>query len=186
MNSENIKKTFYLIAGCNGAGKTTASFTILPEILNCKEFVNADEMAKGISPFNSSGVAVLAGKLMLKRMNELIEKGETFSIETTLASKLFAQTIKTAHEKGYTCVLLFLWIQDIQIAKDRVKQRVKLGGHSVEDSVIERRYKSGIINLFELYKPLVDELYVFDNTNGKLICNDSIYRQLEQYYEKIK
>jgi predicted ABC-type ATPase len=180
------QRTFYIIAGCNGAGKTTASFTILPEILNCREFVNADEMAKGISPFNSSGVAVLAGKMMLKRMNELIEKGETFSIETTLASKLFVKTIKKARERGYLCVLLFFWIRDIKIAKNRVRQRVKLGGHSVEDKVIERRYKSGIINLFELYEPIVDELQVFDNTNGKLESSADIFKQLEQYYEKIK
>jgi len=84
----------YIIAGCNGAGKTTASFTILPEILGCKEFINADEIAKGLSPFQPESVAVQAGRIMLARMDELLQKGETFAFETTLATKSYKQKIR--------------------------------------------------------------------------------------------
>ena len=193
------KKTLYIIAGCNGAGKTTASFTVLPKILDCREFVNADEIAKGISPFNPSSVSATAGKIMLKRINELLEKNETFSIETTLASKLFTKTIETAKEKGYLTVLLFFWLQSVETAKDRVKRRVESGGHNIEPDVIERRYKSGIKNLFELYIPIVDVCNIFDNTNNISECiaekceinepilvkNEEKYKKLEGYYETI-
>jgi len=84
----------YIIAGCNGAGKTTASFTILPEVLGCKEFINADEIAKGLSPFQPESVAMQAGRIMLARMDELLQKGETFAFETTLATKSYKQKIR--------------------------------------------------------------------------------------------
>ena len=199
MNNPNFTKTLYIIAGCNGAGKTTASYTILPDVLNCKEYINADEIARGISPFNPSTVSVMAGKVMLKRINELIHQDVTFSIETTLASKVFAKTIKTAKSKGYLAVLLFFWLQDVEIAKKRVEQRVKSGGHNIEPTVIERRYKSGIKNLFELYEPIVDIMCLYENTtifqliaqkqclNEQLIVeNEEIYNALEDYYEKIR
>jgi len=106
-------KRLYIIAGPNGAGKTTASFTILPEILNCKEFVNADEIARGISPFNPERVSIKAGKLMLNRIKELISKGETFAFETTLSSKYFVALIKEAKGKNYEVVLLFLMLNTL-------------------------------------------------------------------------
>lgn len=100
-------KRLYIIAGCNGAGKTTASYTVLPEMLNCKEFVNADEIAKGLSPFNVDAVAVEAGRLMLNRIAMLLEKGETFSIETTLATRSYLNLVKKAQSLGYSVMLLF-------------------------------------------------------------------------------
>ena len=159
------QKTLYIIAGCNGAGKTTASYTILPQILDCHEFVNADEIARGISPFNPSSVSTIAGKIMLKRIDELLESNMTFAIETTLASKLFTKTVLKARDKGYITVLLFFWIESIEIAKSRVAQRVKAGGHHIPDDVIERRYRSGIRNLFDLYYPIVDIINIYDNTH---------------------
>lgn len=83
------EKKLYIISRCNGAGKTTASFTILPEILNCKEFVNADEIAKGLSPFQPEKVAFEAGRIMLKRINELISENENFAFETTLSTRSY-------------------------------------------------------------------------------------------------
>jgi len=194
------EKSLYIIAGCNGAGKTTASFTILPEILSCREFVNADEIAKGISPFNPSAVSLTAGKIMLKRINDLLAKNETFSIETTLASTLFTETIKTAQNNGYSVTLLFFWLQSVETAKNRVAQRVKSGGHNIETDVIERRYKSGIKNLFELYIPIVDKLYIYDSTgkiseciakklhktNELFVINREKYNVLEEYYDTNK
>lgn len=86
-------KQLYIISGCNGAGKTTASYTVLPEVLQCKEFVNADEIARGLSPFNPEGMAIEAGRLMLKRIAELMEEEESFSIETTLATRSYALSL---------------------------------------------------------------------------------------------
>ena len=161
------EKNLYIIAGCNGAGKTTASFTILPEIINCKEFVNADEIAKGLSPFQPEKVAFESGRIMLNRIDELLKENESFAFETTLSTRSYKNKIKTAREKGYTITLLFFWLQNVELAKERVKIRVSEGGHNIEPKVIERRYLNGIKNLFEIYFPIVDGLLIFDNSEGK-------------------
>jgi len=146
-----MSKQLYIIAGCNGAGKTTASFTILPEVLNCKEFINADEIAKGLSPFQPESVAMQAGRIMLARMDELLQKGETFAFETTLATKSYKQKIEWAQVNGYEVTLLFFWLRNVTMAKERVAQRVAEGGHSIPSETIERRYHNGIANLFVIY-----------------------------------
>ena len=157
----------YIIAGCNGAGKTTASFTILPEVLDCKEFINADEIAKGLSPFQPESVAVQAGRIMLARMDELLQKGETFAFETTLATKSYKQKIEWAQANGYEVTLLFFWLDSPNMAKKRVAQRVAEGGHSIPSETIERRYYNGIANLFAIYIDMVDICYIFDNSEGR-------------------
>ncbi|WP_125718733.1 zeta toxin family protein [Flavobacterium ustbae] len=162
-----MSKNLYIIAGCNGAGKTTASFTILPEILDCREFVNADEIAKGLSPFQPEKVAFEAGRIMLHRINELLENNEVFAFETTLATKSYKSKIQTAHKRGYKIILLFFWLQNVDLAIERVKTRVKEGGHNIENNVIKRRYISGIKNLFNIYLPVVDEAMIFDNSYGR-------------------
>ena len=162
----NLSK-LYIIAGCNGAGKTTASFTILPEILGCKEFINADEIAKGLSPFQPESVAVQAGRIMLTRIDELLQKGETFAFETTLATKSYKQKIEWAQANGYEVTLLFFWLDSPNIAKERVAQRVAEGGHNIPLETIERRYYNGIANLFTIYIDMVDICYIFDNSEGR-------------------
>ena len=162
----NLSK-LYIIAGCNGAGKTTASFTILPEVLGCKEFINADEIAKGLSPFQPESVAVQAGRIMLARMDELLQKGETFAFETTLATKSYKQKIEWAQANGYEVTLLFFWLDSPNIAKKRVAQRVAEGGHNIPLETIERRYYNGIANLFTIYIDMVDICYIFDNSEGR-------------------
>lgn len=161
------EKNLYIIAGCNGAGKTTASFTILPEIINCKEFVNADEIAKGISPFQPEKVAFESGRIMLNRIDELLKENESFAFETTLSTKSYKNKIIKAKENGYVVTLLFFWLQNIELAKERVRIRVQEGGHNIEPKVIERRYKNGITNLFKIYLPIVDGAFIFDNSQGK-------------------
>jgi predicted ABC-type ATPase len=160
-------KKLYIIAGCNGAGKTTASFTILPEILDCKEFVNADEIAKGLSPFQPEKVSIEAGRIMLKRINELLSENEIFAFETTLSTKSYKNKITEAKEKGYRVTLLFFWLQSIELANERVKIRVLEGGHNIAFEIVERRYKKGIKNLFDIYLPIVDGALIFDNSEGK-------------------
>ena len=105
----------YIIAGCNGAGKTTASYTVLPEMLGCKEFVNADEIAKGLSPFNPESVAIEAGRLMLQRMDDLLSEGSDFAFETTLSTRSYVKFIERAQAKGYFVTLLYFWLSLIHI-----------------------------------------------------------------------
>ncbi|MGP2571505.1 zeta toxin family protein [Ornithobacterium rhinotracheale] len=160
-------KKLYIIAGCNGAGKTTASFTILPDILECKEFVNADEIAKGLSPFQPEKVALEAGRIMLNRIEELLIDGINFAFETTLATKSYKDKIIKAQAKGYKITLLFFWLQTTELAEKRVKLRVLEGGHNIDPSVIRRRYYRGVKNLFDIYLPIVDLAFIFDNSEGE-------------------
>jgi predicted ABC-type ATPase len=190
-----MNKDLYIIAGCNGAGKTTASYTVLPEILNCKEFVNADEIARGLSPFQPEKVAVEAGKIMLKRIEELLNNNKNFAFETTLASKSYKNTILKAKAKGYNVTLLFFWLQTVELAKQRVCARVLVGGHHIEAEVIERRYINGIKNLFDIYISISDVVILIDNSgkNPELIArkvetalieiiNSSKLNQIKKYY----
>ncbi len=128
----------YIIAGCNGAGKTTASMTVLPEILNCYEFVNADEIAKGLSPFKPEKVAIEAGRIMLKRLKDLMESGVDFAFETTLSTRSYVHFIKEAVLKGYKITLIFVYLKNVDLAIKRVKERVAREGHNIEEDVIER------------------------------------------------
>lgn len=192
-----VGKKLYIIAGCNGAGKTTASFNILPEILQCKEFVNADEIARGISPFQPEKVAIEAGRIMLHRIDELLNLGEDFAFETTLSTRTFIHRIEKAQSNGYFVTLIFFWLDSIELAKDRVNKRVKEGGHNIQTDVIERRYKSGISNLFKIYQNKVDSLLIYDNSNSESeliaekefdedfsILNWSKFENLKYYYNE--
>ena len=186
----------YVIAGCNGAGKTTASYTILPEMLGCKEFVNSDEIAKGLSPFNADSitVAVEASRIMYKRIRELIAAEKTFALETTLASRSIAKLLKGAQEKGYYVTLLYFWLNTPDLAVERVKNRVAAGGHNVSEVTVRRRYDAGIHNLFELYLPICDYWMITDNSLSPMeviakgfkkekedIYNTVIYNKLKDY-----
>ncbi|MBP9933206.1 MAG: zeta toxin family protein [Chitinophagaceae bacterium] len=158
----------YIISGCNGAGKTTASETILPEMLNCREFVNADNIARGLSPFNVESVAFEAGRIMLTRIEELLEERADFAIETTLSTRSYHTLVRKAQQIGYKVTLLFVWLQDVNMAKERVAKRVSLGGHDIPPHLIERRYHRGLYNLFHTFIPLVDAWLLVNNSNGTL------------------
>jgi predicted ABC-type ATPase len=160
-----MTKHLDIIAGCNGAGKTTASMTILPKSLLVKEFVNADEIARGLSPFNPEGVAIEAGRLMLKRIEYLLDKGESFSIETTLATRSYVNLVKKAHQLGYLVYIIYFWLNSPQLAVDRVAERVNKGGHNIPYNVIQRRYLKGIENLFNLFMKEVDIWAIYDNSD---------------------
>ena len=152
----------YIIAGCNGAGKTTASYTVLPEMLGCKEFVNADEIAKGLSPFNPESVAIEAGRLMLQRMDDLLSEGSDFAFETTLSTRSYVKFIERAQAKGYFVTLLYFWLPTPEQAIERVATRVREGGHNIPSDVIRRRYANGIKNLTALYIPLCNYWAIYD------------------------
>lgn len=157
-------KQLYIISGCNGAGKTTASYTVLPDILQCKEFVNADEIARGLSPFNPESMAIEAGRLMLRRIDELLNEQKSFSIETTLATKSYMRLVHRAQEQGYKVSLIYFWLSSPDLAIERVAQRVRNGGHNVPKEVVVRRYQAGIDNFFNIYMPCVDYWLLADNS----------------------
>jgi predicted ABC-type ATPase len=154
----------YIIAGCNGAGKTTASYTVLPEILDCKEFINADEIARGLSPFQPEKVAIHAGRIMLQRIDELLNLKVDFAIETTLTTKSYANTIEAAKQNGYEITLLYFWLNNVELAIERVKKRVADGGHDIPEETIRRRYKKGMYNLIHTFIHHCDYWFVIDNS----------------------
>ncbi len=175
-------KRLYIISGCNGAGKTTASYTILPEMLDCNEFVNADEIAKGLSPFNPNKVAIKAGRLMLTRIDELLESGVDFAFETTLSTRSYVNTVKKAQEKGYFVTVLYFWLNTPELAVERVKIRVEEGGHDIPEVTIRRRYNLGINNMFNLYIPVADYWMFIDNSKSPF----EILADGQKYVEYIK
>jgi predicted ABC-type ATPase len=154
----------YIIAGCNGAGKTTASFTVLPEMLQCEIFINADEIARGLSPLNPGLSSIEAGRLMLKKINDYIPLQKDFAFETTLSSRTFRNTILKSKKSGYETTLLFFWLNSVELAYERVENRVFEGGHHVPKHIIARRYYAGIKNLFDIYIPISDYWMIFDNS----------------------
>ena len=187
----------YIISGPNGAGKTTASYTVLPKILQCKEFVNADEIARGLSPFNPQSVAIEAGRLMLKRISELLQRNESFSIETTLSTRSYFRLVEKAHSQGYDVTLLYFWLKSPQQAIERVAERVAKGGHDIPKDIIVRRYWEGLDNLFKIYMPIVDTWILVNNsetprsivaTGGKdqttIIKDNKHFKTIEEYVKR--
>jgi len=177
----------YIISGCNGAGKTTASYSVLPDMLDCKEFVNADEIAKGLSPFQPDRVAIEAGRIMLNRINELMKQNEDFAFETTLSARSYNHLIKEAQSQGYFVTLVYFWLSSVELAIERVKARVLAGGHSIPEETIQRRYRSGIENLSKIYLPICDYWMIFDNSEHPsiLIAEGFQNKEIEIYSQDI-
>ena len=173
----------YIIAGCNGAGKTTSALTILPEILSCREFVNADAIAVGLSPFDPESVAIEAGKLMLGRIDNLMKINADFAIETTLSSKGYKSLIQRAKEKNYKVTLLFFWLNSSELAIKRVSSRVAKGGHNIPIDTIKRRYIRGIQNFMSVYKQEVDNWLLLDNSESESTIIADSYNQKEQIFD---
>jgi len=158
------QKVMYMIAGCNGAGKTTAFKNYLAEKFGNPEFANADEIAREMCPSNPRSVDLEAAKRTLTKVNQLLEGVQSFCVETTLAAKSYRPKIQKAHENGFKVALFFYWI-DVETAKKRVAQRVKEGGHAITDDEIESHYHHGLENLETIYKPIVDIWEFMDNTS---------------------
>ncbi len=193
---EEKNRNLYIIAGCNGAGKTTASFTVLPEMLNCQEFVNADEIARGLSPFNAEGVAIQAGRLMIDRIVYLLKEGVTFAFETTLSTRSYVKLVQQAQRRGYFVTLIFFSLSSPEQAVKRVAMRVSQGGHNIPIDVIYRRYSGGLRNFFLMYTQLVDYWAFYDNSDcpsrklasgwkdGRIIISENeIYNNFKEKYD---
>jgi predicted ABC-type ATPase len=156
--------TIYLIAGCNGAGKTTFAKEFLPKEVKCLRFLNADEIARGLSPFNPNASAVKAGRLLLQEIHDDIRRRHTFALETTLSGQTYLRLLRQAKRRGYVLKLYYLWLPDPTVAIARVRERVRKGGHDVPVSDIRRRFHRSLANLARHYLSLADSWSIFDNS----------------------
>lgn len=154
----------YVIGGANGSGKTTVSLGLLPNLLGVFEYVNADAIAAGLSPFNPESMAIQARRLMLERLRTLASSGADFAFETTLAARTFVPFLRDCKALGYIINLIYFWLQSSDLAVERVARRVASGGHSIPEDAIRRRYERGCRNLIQLYLPLCDSWIVYDNS----------------------
>ena len=187
------KRNAYIIAGPNGSGKTTFAIEFLPEYVQCPNFINADMIAHGLSPFSPGAAAIKAGKLVLEQINKFANQGADFAFETTLSGKSYLNLFKALKEKGYKIHIFFLWIPDVNLAITRIKNRVSQGGHDVPQQDVIRRFKRSISNFFKLYQPYADSWMLFNNAdlnpiliaerkNGKIrIINEKSYNIIKDF-----
>ena len=171
----------FIIAGCNGAGKTTAAYNLLPEVFKTVEFVNADEIARGISPFNPESVAFHAGRIMLERLEDLIKNNKSLAFETTLSGLGHLQLLQKARQNGYNVILFFVYLNSYALAKRRVAFRVSKGGHDIPANVIERRYKKGLLN-FRPYANRADSWYIYDNSGSEYVLAAKFLNNKEEIF----
>ena len=191
MNKRNV----YIVAGPNGSGKTTFAIEFLPEYASCKHFINADLIARGLSPFSPGAAAITAGKLVLEQIHQFANRGVDFAFETTLSGKLYVNLFKSLKKKGYKIHLFFLWIPEANLAVSRIQSRVAQGGHDVPTRDVLRRFDRSITNFFTLYQSLADSWMLFDNAgfipvliaqgrNGKVnVINKNVYDTIIQGIE---
>jgi len=188
--------TVYVIAGPNGAGKTTFASEFLPDFVSCREFLNADLIAAGLSPFAPETQNVRAGRLLLERIGELAGVRADFGFETTLSGRTYFTMLGDMKKNGYRILLFFLWLPSAEMAVARVANRVRQGGHAVPPDDIRRRYVSGVRNLFQLYRPILDGWWLYDASRlpPRLIASEEngrrtvkqkrLYRQIDPRSEE--
>lgn len=162
-----MTKNIYIIAGPNGSGKTTFATMFLPDYVKCPNFVNADLIAQGLAPFEPRSAAIKAGKLVLQQIHEFAERGVDFAFETTLSGKSYVNLLSSLKAKGYALHLFFLWIPSPELAIERIKDRVREGGHNVPAEDVRRRFVRGVNNFFKLYESLFNSWMLFDNSRAK-------------------
>lgn len=189
-----MAKKIFMIAGPNGAGKTTTAMSLIPNSTMIYDFINADEIARGLAPLHPESMSLTASKLMLKRIRELLDSHKNFAFETTAAGVNYIKHLKEAQENGYQVHLLFLWLSSPDLAVKRVAQRVVQGGHHIPEDTIRRRYYAGLKNLIKHYVPLADTALILDNSiaelnkiiakkevaNGLEIEETSIWKEIER------
>jgi len=174
----------FVLAGPNGAGKSTTARVLLPEALGIDQFVNADAIAAGLSPFAPQSAEIEAGKLMLRRMREFLGSRRSFAFETTLAGKGHLATLREARERGYLIHVSYVWVRSPELAVERVSERVRQGGHAVPADVVRRRYHRGLANFLNLYRPLADAWTLCDNSDAtpKVIAQGSLAGGVSVYH----
>lgn len=186
-------KDIFILGGPNGAGKTTAAEVLLPQKLRIQAFLNADEIARGISPDNVEAVAFEAGRLMIERMRDMVRNGQSFAFETTCAGKSYIRLLKVCQRAGWRVSLIYLWLPSPEYSIARVARRVTQGGHHIPDDIIRRRYLAGLRNMRHLYLPLADDATIYDNRDRALrliarrapgsplkVMDEEIWAQIEE------
>ena len=169
---EDGSRRILIVAGPNGAGKTTFAREYLPQEAGCPIFINADLIAEGLSPFAPELVAIRSGRLMLQMIRDHAARGDSFAFETTLAGRNYARAIPRWQGDGYSVTLFYLSLPTVDLALSRVAERVRQGGHHVPDDVVRRRYFGGRENLETLYKAIVDEWTLYDNSGPQPLVLD--------------
>ncbi|OGV35499.1 MAG: hypothetical protein A3E88_05190 [Legionellales bacterium RIFCSPHIGHO2_12_FULL_35_11] len=182
-----------IIAGPNGAGKSTAAPALLKNALHMDNFVNADVIAQGLCAYQPEKAAIQAGRIMLDRIHTLADEKYNFAFETTLASRSFATWIPKLKNQGYQFHLIFLWLKTVDLAIFRVRERIKNGGHSVQEETIKRRYSAGLKNFFNLYTSLADSWQFYDNSDDNLVLvaakthkTDPIIKDIELWQQLLE
>ncbi len=190
----------YIVSGCNGSGKTTASYSLLPEMLECSQFVNSDEFAKGLSPYGPEKVPLQASRYMLMKIRYLFKKRKDFGIETTLATRTLLKMVTDAQKDGYFVTVIYFWLESPALAAERVKARVEKGGHNIPEETIVRRYNMGLQYLFEDYMKVCDRWILADNSfppfkvvaegfreSGEVLVRDAqTFDKIKGVYENFK
>ena len=190
----------YIVSGCNGSGKTTASYSLLPEMLECSQFVNSDEFAKGLSPYGPEKVPLQASRYMLMKIRYLFRKSKDFGIETTLATRTLLKMVSDAQKDGYFVTVIYFWLESPSLAAERVKARVEKGGHNIPEETIVRRYYMGLTYFFEDYMKVCDRWILADNSfppfkvvaegfreTGEVIVRDAqTFDKIKSVYEDFK
>lgn len=161
-----LRPNVYMIAGANGSGKTTAIMTLLPKHLSLFNFINADEIAKGLSPLSPEDASIDAGRLMIRQLNKIIDLKKDFAFETTGSGLGHLRTLEKCRINGYYIHIIYLYLNSENIAVKRVDNRVKQGGHNVPQADIKRRYLKGLKNIFFEYTQSADFIEIIDNSYG--------------------
>src|ERR1035437_683136 len=185
----------YIIAGPNGAGKTTFATEFLPRFANCRNFINADLIARGLSPFDPDAGMLRAGRTVLERIAEFTEAGSDFAFETALSGRSYVPLLRGVKKAGFRLHMFYLWIPSPDLALLRIRDRVESGGHDVPARIVRRRFGRTLGNLFTLYRPLLDTLHFFDNSSAapRLVFKDesgqttigdaALYAELRRQFE---
>lgn len=155
--------TIYLIAGCNGAGKTTFAKVFLPDEVKCLRFLNADLIAAGLSPFDPAAFGVKAGRILLQEFHECVRNHRTFALESTISGRTYVRLLQQAIKDGYELELHYLWLSRPEQAIARVRDRVRKGGHFVPSKDIRRRFHRSVLNLINDYLPLATRWTIWDS-----------------------
>jgi len=159
-----MSPSVYIIAGPNGAGKTTFARKFLPRYAECKNFINADLIALGLSPFSPETAAFPAGRLMLEEIQRFAKRGDDFSFETTLSGITYINLIRRLRAQGYAVHIFFLWVPRAELSLSRIRDRVLEGGHNVPEPIVRRRHERSIKNFLQIYRSQVDYWTLFDNS----------------------
>jgi predicted ABC-type ATPase len=161
---QSTEKQVYIIAGSNGAGKTSFAREFLPRYVRCTRFINPDLIAAGLSPFDPAAAAMEAGRLVLREIGRAMHTGLSFAFESTISGRTYLTLIRRARARGYRVHLFYLWIPSAELALARIRDRVESGGHDIPEADVKRRYARTLRNLLLSYRAEVNSLHLFDNS----------------------